>query len=186
LVAEVTDKISPCGAALAALLVACFASCAFGETALSTTPGEVTLHLEPLKASVKEDEAIEMLVVFVGGAHETTLILPMGADPTGILTYRAIEVASGREWAAADLDPRSFAADARQRLPAGGKHQRRRRLLQFDAPKNYIAIYQPARNLPAGTYRIIAIYDEARTFRPENRGSRMIRSEPVEIVVTAR
>ena len=147
---------------------------------------EVTLRVELSKATVKEDEAIEILVVFVGGTQETTLILPMGADPTGILTYRAIEVASGREWAAADLDPRSFAADARERLPAGGRRERRRRLLQFDAPKNYIAVYQPARNLPPGKYRIIAIYDEGRTFRIENRTSRVIRSEPVEIEVTSR
>jgi hypothetical protein len=167
--------------------LACLAVCSFGGAASSAIAADnVTLRLEPLKPVVKEDEAIEMLVVFVGGADETTLILPMGADPSGILTYRAIEVASGREWTAADLDPRSFAADARQRLPAGGTHQRRPRLLQFDAPKNYIAVYQPARNLPPGTYRIVAIYDEARTFRPENRGSRMIRSEPVQIVVTAR
>lgn len=41
-------------------------------------------------------------------------------------------------------------------------------------------------DLPAGTYRIVATYDEGRTFGPENRTSRVIRSEPVEIVVTAR
>jgi hypothetical protein len=168
------------------LLVACFASCAFGETATSTTPGEFTLHLEPLKATVKEGEAIGVKLAFVGGAHETTLILPMGADPSGILTYRAIEVASGREWAAADLDPRSFAADARQRLPAGERLERHRSLREFEAPKSRLAVYRPARNLPAGRYWIVATYDEGRTFQPENRTSRMIRSEPAEIVVTAR
>ncbi len=169
-------------AALAGLAI-----CTFGGAASTAMAAEeVTLHLEPSQAVVKEDEAIEMLVVFVGGAHETTLILPMGADPTGILTYRAIEVASGREWAAADLDPRSFAADARQRLPAGGRRELHRSLREFEAPKNFIAVYQPARNLPPGKYRIVAIYDEGRTFRIENRTSRMIRSEPAEIVVTPR
>ena len=185
--ARVTDKIGHDRAALAAVLVAGFTLWAFGATAASTTaPSEFTLRLEPFKAAVKEGEEIGMLVVFVGGAHETTLILPMGADPTGILTYRVIEVASGREWAAFSRDPRSFAADARERLPAGGKLERHHYLLEFEAPENRIAGYRPPGNLPAGRYRIVATYDEGRTFRPENQTSRIIRSEPVEIVVTAR
>ena len=82
LVARVTDKTRHWRAALTAVLVACCALCAFSGTATSTmAPSEVTLRLEPLKAAVKEGEEIGMLVVFVGGAHETTLILPLGAGP---------------------------------------------------------------------------------------------------------
>ena len=143
-----------------ALLVACFALPAVGQIATS----EITLRLEPLKAAVKEGEEIGVKLVFVGGAHETTLILPMGADPSGIITFRATEVASGREWAGSKRDPRSFAADDRHRLPAGGRLERHYHALQFEGPDT---LYP--RNLPAGTYRIIAIYDEGRTFRPENR-----------------
>ena len=185
MVARVTSKIGHCCAALAALLVACFAICTFSGAASPAMAADgVTLRVELAKTTVKEGEEIRMKLVFTGGARDTALILPMGADPTGILTYRAIEVASGREWAAADLDPRSFAADARQRIPAGGKLELHRSLREFEAPKNHIAVYQPARNLPAGKYRIVAIYDEGRTFRIENRTPRMIRSEPMEIEVT--
>jgi hypothetical protein len=180
LVARVTDKISYWRAAPAAVLVAWFALCAFGGTATSTM-SEVTLRLEPLKAAVKEGENIGMVVVFVGGVHETTLILPAGADPTGMITYRVIEVASGREWAAANRDWRSFAADARQRVPAGGRLERHHDALEFRSPGNPVV-----GDLPAGKYRIVGTYDEGKAFRPENRTSRVIRSEPVEIVVTAR
>ena len=131
-VAGVTDKVRHWRAALTAVLVACFALCAFSATAASVVaPGEVTLRLEPLKAAVKEGEEIGMLVVFVGGANETTLILPLGADPTGLITYRVIEVASGREWTATNRDYRSFAADARRRVPAGGRLERHHTALDF-------------------------------------------------------
>jgi hypothetical protein len=181
LVTGVTDKIVHCRAALASVLVAGFAVWAFGATAASPTPSEATLHLEPLKAAVKEGEEIGVILVFVGGARETTLTLPMGADPTGIITYRATEVPSGKELIGARRDSRSFAADTHRRLAAGEKLDLHHDALRFEGTD-----YSMAGNLPAGTYRIVAIYDEGRTFRPENQGSRMIRSEPVEIVVTAR
>ena len=182
LTARFTNNIRHCRVALAAVLVACFASYAQGQTAAPTTlPGEMTLRLEPLKAAVKEGEEIGMKVIFVGGAHETTRILPIGADPSGIISYRAIEVVSGQEWAAFIRDPRSFAADTRLRLPAGGRHERSHHVLEFEGPNSIT----PG-NLPAGTYRFVATYDEGRTFRPENRTSSVIRSEPVEIVVSAR
>jgi len=121
-----------------------------------------------------------MALVFMSGARETTLFLPMGADPSGILTYRATEIASGREWIGSRRDSRSFAG-----TPPAPRRRRRLELhhdaLWFEGAENPMA-----GNLPAGTYRIVAICDEGRTFRPENGGSRMIRSEPVEIVVTAR
>jgi hypothetical protein len=180
LVARVTDKISHWRAALAAALVAWFALYAFSGTATSTM-SEVTLRLEPLKAAVKEGENIGMVVVFVGGAHETTLILPARADPTGMITYRVIEVASGRERAAANRDWRSFAADARQRVPAGERLEQHHDALEFRSPDNPVV-----GDLPAGKYRIVGTYDEGKAFRPENRTSRVLRSEPVEIVVTAR
>jgi len=163
--------------AFAALFVACFAFPAIGEIASN----EVTLRVEPLKTTVKEGEEIEVTVVFVGGVQEKTLILPMGADPSGIISYRATEIGSGRDWMGSRRDSRSFAADDRRRLAAGARLQWHHDALRFEGVDNALA-----GNLPAGTYRIVAIYDEARTFRPENRGSRMIRSEPVEIVVTAR
>ena len=117
----------------------------------------------------------------MGGTQETTLTLPMGADPSGILSYRVTEIASGREWTAANRDPRSFAADAHRRLPAGGKLEQHHDVLEFRGEKVHVNAV-----LPAGTYRIIVTYDEARAFRPENRTSRVLRSEPVQIVVTAR
>jgi hypothetical protein len=167
---------------LRAAFVACFALCALSGTATSSEmPGEIAVRLEPLKATVKEGEEIGMLVVFMGGAHDTTLILPARADPTGIITYRAIEVASGREWAAENRDVRSFAADARRRVPAGGKIELHHDVLDFRGPENPLV-----GQLPAGTYRIVGTYDEGKAFRPENRTSRVLRSEPVEIVVTAR
>ena len=175
-VAGIRDKISHCRTALAAVLVTCFVSSALGQF-----PGDLTLQLQPLKAAVKEGEEIGVTVVFVGGTHETTLILPMGADPSGIITFRAIDVTSGREWTGSKRDPRSFAADDRHRLAAGTRLERHHHALRFDGLD-----YSMAGNLPAGTYRIIAIYDEGRTFRAENRTSRIIRSEPVDIVVTAR
>jgi hypothetical protein len=181
-VARDTDRINHHYAALAAVLVAGFAFCAFDATAASTNvPGELTLQLEPLKAAVKEGEEIGVTLVFVGGAHATTLTLPMGADPSGIITYRATEIASGRELIGARRDSRSFAADTHRRLAAGEKLDLGHDALRFEGIDNAMA-----ENLPAGTYRIVAIYDEGRTFRPENGGSRMIRSEPVEIMVTAR
>jgi len=97
LVARGTDRINHHYAALASMLVACFAVWAFGATAASPTPSEATLQLEPRKAAVKEGEVIGVTLVFVGGAHETTLTLPMGADPSGIITYLATEVPSGKE-----------------------------------------------------------------------------------------
>ena len=83
-VARVTNKTNYLWAAL----VACFVSCAFGgKVTAPLSPREVTLRLEPLKAAVKKDEEIGMRVVFVGGVHETTLILPAGADASGMITY---------------------------------------------------------------------------------------------------
>ena len=38
--------------------------------------------------------------------------------------------------------------------------------------------------LPAGRYRIVATYDETRTFNHENRTTRVVHSEPVEFEVT--
>jgi hypothetical protein len=177
-----SNRINHHYAALASLLVMCLAVCTvFSATAASMDPSEVTLQLKPLKAAVNEDENIGMALVFTGGARETTLILPMGADPSGILTYRATEVASGREWIGSRRDSRSFAADAPRRLAAGERLELHHDALWFEGAENPMA-----GNLPAGTYRIVATYDEARTFRPKHRGSRMIRSEPVEIVVTGR
>ena len=67
-------------AALAGLAI-----CTFGGAASSAMASDdVTLRVELAQATVKEDEPIEVLLVFVGGAQETTLVLPMGADPTGI------------------------------------------------------------------------------------------------------
>jgi len=58
-VARITDKIGHRRAALAAMLVACFAVCAFDATAASSMdPGELTLQIKPLKAAVNEDENI--------------------------------------------------------------------------------------------------------------------------------
>jgi hypothetical protein len=177
-VARVTNKTNYWWAAL----VACFVSCAFGgKVTAPLSPREVTLRLEPLKAAVKKDEEIGMRVVFVGGVHETTLILPAGADASGMITYRVSDVASRREWTAAKRDWRSFAADSRRRVPAGGKIELLYDALEFtgtDSP--FVG------NLPAGTYRIVCTYDEGKALRPENRTSRVLRAEPVEIVVTAR
>jgi hypothetical protein len=64
-VAEVMDKNSPGRAALVAVLMMCFALCACGATAAS---GDLTLHIQQLKAAVNEGEEIEVTVAFVGGA----------------------------------------------------------------------------------------------------------------------
>jgi hypothetical protein len=150
------------------VLVACFVFCALCGTAISAmAASELTLRLEPLKATVKEGEAIGMTMVFVGGAHETTLIMTMGADPSGMITYR--------EWTAANRDPRSFAADRRRRIAAREKLEQHHHALDFKGPGSVMG------NLPAGRYRIVV-----NTFRSENRTSRVLRSRPVEIVVTAR
>src|SRR2546423_7206344 len=122
------------------MLGAVFVFCAFDGTAASTNvPGELTLHLEPLKAAGKEGEEIGGTVVFVGGAHGTTLTLPMGADPSGIITYRATEVASGRELIGARRDSRSFAADARRSLAAGEKLDLRHDALRFEGTDSAMA-----------------------------------------------
>jgi hypothetical protein len=71
-------------AALAAAPVLCFASSAFGQAATpAAVPGDLTLHLEPLKLVVKQGEEIGMLLVFVGGTRETTPIAGgnRGDDP---------------------------------------------------------------------------------------------------------
>jgi hypothetical protein len=181
-VSRVTNKTHYWSATLVPVLVACLVSCTFGGRATATaSPKEVTLRLEPLKAAVKQGEAIAMKVVFVGAVDETTLILPMGADASGIISFRVIEIGSGREWPAADRDPRSFAADSRRRLPAAGSIELHHFVRDFETPGNPV----PG-SLPAGRYRIVCTYDEGRTFSPENRTSRVLRSEPVEIAVTAR
>jgi hypothetical protein len=175
-------KASQRRAGLAAILVACSTLCAFGRVAIASDGfSQVTLRLEPLAAAAKEGEEIGMKVVFIGGAQETALILPMGADPSGIISYRVTEIASGREWTAANRDWRSFAADAHQRIAAGGRLERHHDVLEIRGQKEHFNEV-----LPAGTYRIVVTSDEGRTFRAENRTSRMLRSEPVEIVVTAR
>jgi hypothetical protein len=180
-VSRLTNNTHPWPAALALVLVACLVLCSFdARTTATASPKEVALRLVPVKAAVKEREAIGLRIVFMGGADETTLILPMGADASGIVSFRLIEIGSGREWAVADRDPRSFAADTRRRLPAGASIELHRTAHQFKTPDNPI----PG-SLPAGRYRIVCTYDEGRTFSPENRSSRVVRSEPVEIVVTA-
>ena len=145
------------------------------------TPNEVSLRLEPRQTVVKEDDEIGIVAVFLAGAQEAMLILPLGADASGIISFRAVDMASGREWTATNRDARSFAADAHVRVPAGGRIERHHDTLQFKGPGDHMA-----GNLPVGRYRIVATYDEGRTFRLENRNSRVIRSVPVEIVVTAR
>jgi hypothetical protein len=180
-VSRVANKTHHWSEALAAVLLACLALCVFGaRPAAAASPKEVSLRLVPVKATVKEREAIGLRIVFMGGTDETTLILPIGADASGIVTFRLIEIGSGREWAVADRDPRSFAADTRRRLPAGASIELHRTAHEFETPDNPI----PG-SLPAGSYRIVCTYDEGRTFSPENRTSRVLRSEPVEIVVTA-
>lgn len=179
--ARTMDATSHRWSALTAALVACLALCGLSGLAISASfQRELTLQLKPLKTIVKQDEAIGMMVVFVGGAQETTLVLPAGADASGIITYQAVEIASGREWAASYRDPRSFAVDARRSIPAGGKLEQHHHALDFKGPGVVLG------NPPAGRYRIVVIYDERNTFRPENRTSRVLRSKPVEIVVTAR
>ena len=142
--------------------------------------GEVTLRLEPLKAVTKQGETIGMKLVFMGGAHETTLVLPRAADPSGLLAYRLTEITSGQEWTAARHDVRSYAADSRQPLAAGGRIEVVHDALTFERPD---VTYEP--ELPAGTYRIVATYDEGKAIRPENRTSRVLHSAPVQIVVTS-
>ena len=168
-------------APLAAILLACFTLCASSTTATSFDISGVTLRLEPRAVTVKQGEDIDMTVVFIGGAQETTLILPMGADPSGIISFRVTDVASGREWTAARRDPRSFAADGRRSLAAGGKLELHYHALEVRGEKAHVW-----ETLPAGTYRFAVTYDESRTFRPENRALRVLRSEPVEIMVTPR
>jgi hypothetical protein len=181
-VATVTNKTHHWPAALAPVLVACLILFTFGGTATAiASPREATLRLVPLEATVKQGETIRLRVVSVGGEDETTLILPMGADASGIITYRVTEIGSGREWTAANLDLRSFAADSRRRLPVGGSIELLHDTLGFQGPND-----PDPRSLPAGRYRIVCTYDEGRTFSPENRTSRVLRSEPVEVVVTAR
>jgi hypothetical protein len=182
-VARVTDKINHWSAPL----LTCFLLCAFGgKVTAHLSPTEVTLRLEPLKEAIKEDEEIGMRVVFVGGTHETTLVLPAGHDAGGIITYRVSEVASRREWTAAERDSRSFARDSRRRVPAGGKIELLYDALEFTGTDSPIVGNLPVGSLPVGTYRIVCTYDEGKALRPENRTSRVLRSEPVEIVVTAR
>jgi hypothetical protein len=169
-------------AAFAAALLLCFASSSIGQTATpAVVPGDPTLRIEPLKPIVKEGELIGMLLVFTGGARETILILPMGADASGIISWRATEIASGQEWKASRRDPRSFAADDRHRFPAGARLERRYDGLWFEN-----AEHPYGGELPPGKYRIVATYDEARTFNRKNQTSRVIQSEPVEFEVTAR
>src|SRR4051812_3034656 len=109
-------------AALAAVFMACFGLCALGGTAMSAeVAGEVSLRLEPRRSVVKEGDEIGIVAVFLTGAREATLILPLGADASGIISFRAIDVASGQEWTATNRDARSFAADAHVRVPAGGR-----------------------------------------------------------------
>ena len=175
------DKAGRRWTPLAAILLACFTLCASSTTAMSFDLSGVTLRLEPHATTVKEGEDIGMTVVLIGGAHETTLILPMGADPSGIISFRVTDVASGREWAAARRDPRSFAADGRQRLAVGGKLELHYQALEIRGEK--VQVWE---TLPAGTYRFVVTYDESKTFRPENRALRVLRSEPVQVVVTPR
>jgi hypothetical protein len=180
-VSRVTNQTHHWSAALAAMLVACLVLCTDGGRATAAaSPKELTLRLELVKAAVKEGEAIAMKLVFVGGEDETTLILPMGTDASRIISYRLID-GSGREWTVADLDPRSFAADSRTRLPAGESIELHHTAHEFETPASPIS-----GGLPAGRYRIVCTYDETRTFSAKNRTSRVLRSEPVEIVVTAR
>jgi len=177
LAARITHKTRYRWAALAA----CIAFCAFAVTAISApAQREPTLLLKPHKSILKQGEAIGMTVTFVGGTEETTLILPMGADPSGIISYSAVEIATGRKWIGSNRDARSFAADSRERIPAGGRRERHHDALEFRGQG-----IVPG-NLPAGRYRIVVTYDERNTFRPENRTSRVLRSKPVEIVVRAR
>jgi hypothetical protein len=178
----IESKAAVSATRLASIFVACAILCAFGRVAIASDGfGQVTLRLEPLAAVVKEGEEIGMKVVFIGGAQETILTLPMGADPSGIISYRVTEIASLREWTAVNRDSRSFAADAHRRIPAGGRLEQDHDVLEFRGQNEHVREV-----LPAGTYRIVVTYDEGRTFRPENRTSRVLRSEPVEIVVTAR
>jgi hypothetical protein len=144
--------------------------------------GEVAVRLEPRETIVREGEEIGVTVIFTGGAQEAMLLLPMGADPTGIIRFRVRDIASRREWTASRRDFRSFAADSSRRLPAGGRLQLRYDTLEFRDPD------KPALRaaLPAGKYRIVVDYDERNAFPPENRGSRVLRSYPVDIVVMAR
>ena len=186
--ARSTDKnfiestVALSAARIAVILVAGSILCAFGSVAIASDGfSQVALRLEPRATAVREGDEIGMTLVFVGGSHETTLILPMGADPSGIISYRVTEIASGRERTATNRDTRSFAADAHRRIPAGGRLEQHHDELEFRGPKEHVREV-----LPAGTYRIVVTYDEARTFRPENRTSRVLRSKPVEIVVTAR
>ena len=175
------DKAGQPWTPLAAILLACLTLFAFSTAATSFDLSGVTLRLEPRAVTVKEGEDIDMTVVFIGGVRETTLILPMGADPSGIISFRVTDVASGREWAAARRDPRSFAADGRQRLAAGGKLELHYQALEIRGEKAHVW-----ETLPVGTYRFVVTYDESRTFRPENRALRVLRSERVQIVVTPR
>ncbi len=125
---------------------------AFGQTPSFPIAGDVTLRLEPRETIVRQGEEIGITVIFAGGVQETTLILPMGADPSGIVSFRVSDIASGRQWIAARRDPRSFAADSRERLPAGGRRQLRYETLEVRDPDKSAF----AANLPAGKYRIIA------------------------------
>lgn len=168
--------------ALAAMFVACLPAFAFGQTPLLPIAGDVTVWLEPRETVVREGETIGITVVFAGGVQGTTLILPMGADASGLISFRISDISSGRQWIAARRDPRNFAADSGERLPAGGRRQLHYDTLEFrDSDKSAFAA-----NLPAGKYRIVVVYDEGNAFRPENRGLRVLRSAPAAIVVTPR
>ena len=175
------DRAGHAWTPLAVILLACLTLCASSTTAASFDVSGVTLRLEPRAVTVKEGEDVDLTVVFIGGAQETTLILPMGADPSGIISFRVTDVASGRAWTAARRDRRSFAADGRQRLAVGGKLELHYQALEIRGDRVHVR-----ETLPAGTYRFAVTYDESRTFRPENRALRVLRSEPVQIVVTPR
>jgi hypothetical protein len=145
---------------------------------------EVRLRLDPLHPVTKQGENIGVKLTFTGGAADTTLVLPMAADAGGILTYQVAEVVSGHRWEGVRQDVRSFAQDVRRPLPAGGKIELTHDALVFAPAPGEPGPPIPVPTLPAGTYRIVCTYDEGRTFSPENRGSRVLHSDPVEIVVT--
>src|SRR5580704_16757927 len=125
--------------------------------------GEVTLRLEPLEATTKQGEKIGVKLIFVGGTYDTTLVLPAGADPSGVLAYHLTDVASAHAREARASDPRSFAADALRPLAAGASIEVVHAELEFERPEGWTPV------LPAGRYRIVGTYDEGKALRPANR-----------------
>jgi hypothetical protein len=159
----------------------------------AVAPTSLQLIVKTNKSKYASEEPVELTITFLNtGKSPVDIMLPMGADASGIFKYELVEMETKAKWTACQCSLRSFAADARHSIAPGATQRYTESSLSYQNVETGPAEHDSGTRLsslgllPPGHYQLTAIYDGQRTFYPKNRLPILLKSEHVNFSVEAK